>query len=504
MEPVRTFVTLSALEIDNTSEIPVYRQIHEAIRMRILSGGLVAGSRIPSSRQLATALQISRNTVATAYDNLKQDGLLESHTGSGTFVHRSLPFDDDGAGTSRRRGSSNYPRNAKRLSVRGRMISGLRGTMGANAYRSDAFRPRLPALDVFPSDVWNRLSSRRWRKVPSNIMTNGGPAGYFPLREIIALYLSDTRGIACDPGQIVIVTGTPQAIALTSAVLLDPNDPVWIEDPGYPRVRASLLAANADLIPIPVDSEGLNIEAAIESRKQARMLYVTPAHQYPMGMSMSLSRRLQISQWAKNTGSWIVEDDYGTEFRSGIPVAALQGFGSDGRVIYIGGFENVLFPSLRLSYLVVPEDLVDAFVSARLLIDRSPSLFNQMVLADFMAESHFERHLKKLRNVHLERQTALISALRRGLKNAAALQLDNVPGEEPGMQMVLPLPDDVDDSDVSARIMEQDIEAPPLSFYSIEEQSRGLVLGYAAPDKTLIQIGVNRMAPILDQCLKKR
>lgn len=498
MEPVRTFITLSSINIDESSEIPAYRQIHEAIRMRILSGGLVAGSRIPSSRQLATALSISRNTVATAYDNLKQEGLLESHTGSGTFVHRSLPFDADSTGPARRRSAPNYPRNAKRLSVRGRKISGLRGTMGSNAYRSDAFRPRLPALDVFPSDVWNRLSSRRWRKVPSNIMTNGGPAGYYPLREIIALYLSDTRGVSCDPGQVVIVTGTPQAMALTSTVLLDPNDPVWIEDPGYPRVRATLLSANADLIPIPVDEQGLDIEAAISTGKNARMLYVTPAHQYPMGMSMSLSRRLQISQWATDNGSWIVEDDYGTEFRSGIPIAALQGFGSDGRVIYIGGFENVLFSSLRLSYIVVPDDLVDAFVSARLLIDRSPSLFNQMVLADFMAESHFDRHLKRLRTSHQERQQVLIESLHRSLGD-----LDLTATDEPGMQLVIPLPDDVNDEEVSARIMEQDIEAPPLSFYSIEEQRRGLVLGYAAPDKTLIQIGVNRMAPILARCLSK-
>ena len=466
--------------------------------MCILSGRVVAGTRLPSSRQLASALKISRNTIATAYENLQQEGLLESSTGSGTYVHRALPVGAPVSALDHKSRGRQFPSEGKRLSARGRKISGLRGKIGSHIYRSNAFRPRLPALDVFPSDVWSKLISRRWRNMPANVMANGDPPGYYPLREIIASYLRDARGISCDTEQVIVVTGTPQATTLAATVLLDQNDPVWIEDPGYPRVRVTLMAADANLIPVPLDEEGFNLKAGLENNPPPKMIYVTPSHQYPMGMSMSLARRLQLSQWSQATGTWIVEDDYGTEFRSGIPIAALQGFGSDGRVIYIGGFANVLFPALRVGYIVVPDDLVDAFVSARILIDRSPSLFGQMVLSDFIAENHFERHLKKLRAAHAERHQVLTDSLQDALGSDAG-----VLEEEPGMQIILPLPDHIDDTEVSVRILDQDIEAPPLSFYTIDEDKRGLVLGYAAADTKMIRIGVNRMIPVIHDCLAR-
>jgi GntR family transcriptional regulator / MocR family aminotransferase len=497
MNKADAFISLVSLSIDDSSTMSLFRQIYETLRGTILSGRLMAGTRLPSSRTLATALNVSRNTVSSAYDQLKLDGFLEGHTGAGTFVTRSLPSLANNTRSNRYEKSGTRARQTSdhaRLSDRGAKITDLWTAIDRDHYRSNAFRPRLPAHDSFPLDVWSRLTARRWKQMPSEILTYGDPAGYLPLREIVASYLNDARDVQCEAGQVIIVSGTPQAISLATAVLLNQGDAVWLEDPGYPRARATFMAADALVVPVPMDADGINIKEGIKREPNAKMVYVTPSHQYPLGMKMSLTRRMELLQWANKSQAWILEDDYGTEFRTGLPLAALQGFGDAGRTLYMGSFSNILSPVLNLGYLVVPSDLVDAFVSARVLRDRCPPLFGQVVLADFIADNHFDRHLRKLRSLYETRHSALKAAL-----SARFGGFLDVLSDESGMQLVALLRHGMDDKMLSRQIAEQDIEAPPLSFYSIDPPDRGgFVLGYAAVNEKNIDIGVRRMRRALD------
>ncbi len=499
MTHTSTFISLAAIQLDESSSVSLYRQLYEILRGAILSARLVPGTRLPSSRELAKALKVSRNTVVVAYEQLTLEGFVKGRTGAGTFVTPSLPTSslkdrtegfrsDDGQ-------SSRNPGN--RISGRGRKIMGLWGAIGRDHYHSNAFRPRLPASDVFPLEVWSRLTSRRWRNMPSDLLTYGDPAGYLPLRQIIASYLKESRDIACDPGQIIIVSGTPQAINLSSAVLLNQGDPVWMEDPGYPRARVTLMLSNAELIPVPIDSEGLDVEAGLALEPYARMVYVTPSHQYPMGNTMSLTRRMRLLEWARSSRAWILEDDYGTEFRSGLPLAALQNADALQCVIYMGTYSNILFPALRLGFVVVPEDVVDAFLAARVLMERCPPLFGQVVLTDFIGENHFERYIRRLREIHERRYNVLIESLQQSFGDSIEIHSD-----EAGMQLVALLPKGLDDRMLSKEIANHGVEAPPLSFYTINKKGRhGFVLGYSAVREKDIRICVQRMKTALHKYL---
>jgi len=461
--------------------------------------------RIPSSRALATALHVSRNTVANAYEQLMVEGFLEGRTGAGTYVSPSIP--DRTASHLKQLHKQPHEQPQKRsekqsrrrsvsqtghpeLSERGNRITGIWTAIGRDQYRSNAFRPRLPALEKFPLEVWSRMISRRWRNMPSDMLTYGDPAGYGPLREVLANYLRETRDVACEPHQVIILSGTPQAISLTVTVLLDRGDSVLMEDPGNPRARATLIAADAEVVPVAVDQDGLDLKSGLTKSPGAKMAYVTPAHQYPLGVTMSLARRLELLNWAADKDGWILEDDYGTEFsNAGLPLAALAKFDYAERVIYTGTFNDVVFPALRLGYLVVPSHLVDAFISARILIDRCPPLLGQVVLADFIADGHFERHVKALRPVYEERHRTLLRALKGTF--GSLLQPRS---EEVGMHLVVDLPADVDDRKMSKLIAEHDVEAPPLSFYSMKRRRRGgFVLGYSSVKEQEIRIGVERM-----------
>lgn len=500
MKQVSAFIALAGVALDATSSVPMYRQLYETLRSAILSGRLGAGTRLPSTRALASSLNLSRNTVANAYEQLSLEGYFEGRVGSGTYVTHTLPDPLRRNGKSKRSSQKKSVSRSKtvtssRISNRGTQITNLWKAIGRGSYRSNAFRPRLPALDAFPLDVWSRLTARRWRNMPSGLLTFGDPAGYRPLREVVASYLHESRGVKCEADQVIIVSGPPQAYALASAVLLDRGDTVWIEDPGYPRARATLMAADANLVPVPLDRDGLNLEVALSKDPSARMAYVTPAHQYPLGMKMSPARRLELLQWATQHHAWILEDDYGTEYRaSGLPLAALQSYDEVGCVIYTGSFSSVLFPALRLGYLVVPPDLVDAFISARILIDRCPPLFGQVVLTDFIAENHMDRHTRRMRTLYERRQEALIEAIR-----TECGDLLEVHPDEAGLHLVAWLPEGANDQALSRKIAEQDIEAPPLSFYAVEPLQRaGFVLGYAAVDEDTIRIGVRRIRTVLE------
>jgi GntR family transcriptional regulator/MocR family aminotransferase len=485
----RQVVTIGPLGLDRRAGVPLYRQLYDGLRDAILSGRLRPGARLPSTRVLAGDLATSRNTVLAAFGQLLAEGYLEGRVGAGTTVARTLPETllrarPEAAGSPR---SGVRPR----LSRRGAGIVRMHPPSGRGASVVGPFRPGLPGLEAFPFDVWTRLVARRWRHVPRQLLDYGHPAGHLPLREAVAAYLRESRAVRCEAGQVIIVSGAQQAADLAARVLLDPGEPAWVEDPGYPGARGALAAAGARIVAVPVDEEGLDVHAGAARSPGARLVYVTPSHQYPLGVTMSLNRRLALLEWASRSGAWILEDDYDSEYRyAGRPLAALQGLDPAGRVIYTGTFSKVLFPALRLGYLVVPTGLVDAFVAARALADRHPPSVPQAALADFIEGGHFARHIRRTRALYAERQAALVRAARRALDGVLT-----VPPAESGMHLVGWLPEGADDRRAAEAAQRHGIEAPPLAAYRVRRQGRaGLVLGYAAFSPRELEDGVERLA----------
>jgi GntR family transcriptional regulator/MocR family aminotransferase len=354
----------------------------------------------------------------------------------------------------------------------------------AEASRGDEVLPA--ALDAFPRDLWGRLLTRQWRRSYAELFGYREPAGYRPLREAIAAYVGAARGVRCVPDQVLVVAGSQQALDLAARLLLDPGDAAWVEDPGYPNARGALAAAGARLVPVPVDREGLVVERGIERRADARLAYVTPANQFPLGVSLSLPRRLALLEWAHRSGAWIIEDDYDSEYRyAGPPLPALQGIDGHGRVIYVGTFSKVLYPGLRLGYLILPVEMVDAFAAARLFADAQSPVLEQAVTAEFINEGHFSRHVRRMRTLYAERQTELVRVAREQLDG-----LLHVTPAEGGMHLVARLPDDSDDRQIAHRAADLGIWAAPLSTFGIAASGpRGLLLGFAAVDAVQIRMG---------------
>jgi GntR family transcriptional regulator / MocR family aminotransferase len=478
------------LSLDPRSATPLHRQLYDEIRAAVLAGRLSPGARLPSTRSLAADLDISRNTVAGAFDQLLAEGYIEVRPGAGTFVAKELPEKLLRVSPAER--TSSRPRvPAAALSRRGRMLA---ATPVAPAARDGAtacaFRPGIPALDAFPRDLWARIAARQYRQSRLDLFSYGDPAGHAPLRRAIAEYLRAARGVNSSWEQVIVTSGSQQALDLAARVLLDQGDTAWVEDPGYFGARGAWAAAGVRCAPIPVDAEGLSIVQGELSAPQARMAYVSPSHQYPLGVTMSLARRMALLDWARRRSAWIAEDDYDSEFRyAGRPLAALQGLDTAGRVIYIGTFSKVLFPALRLGYMVVPAGTVDAFAAARALADRHPPGPSQALVAEFLAEGHFARHVRRMRTLYAERQAALLSAARREWSG-----LLEVPPADAGMHLVAWLPTGWSDREASQRAAEAGISAPPLSAYSDRAPARAaLLLGYSSVNARRIQEGARRL-----------
>jgi GntR family transcriptional regulator/MocR family aminotransferase len=318
--------------------------------------------------------------------------------------------------------------------------------------------------------------------------------GSEPMRDAICTYLRTSRAVRCDPQQIMIVSGSQQALEISARVLLDPQSPVWIEEPGYWLARHVLMAAGCRLVPVPVDSEGMDVAAGIKLSRKARAAYVAPSHQFPLGATMSASRRLQLLEWARRSGSWIIEDDYDSEYRyASMPIASLQGLDHDSRVIYIGTFSKTLFPSLRIGYAVIPKDLVSRFVAVRYTIDISPPYLYQAVLTDFINEGHFARHIRRMRLLYDERRTALVDSLRNEFGSSL-----NVHGSEAGMHLVVTLSKGFRDHEVAARAARQKLWLTPLSpAYLGKARRHGFILGFGSTRATEMPQAVGRFRDAL-------
>jgi GntR family transcriptional regulator/MocR family aminotransferase len=485
--------------LDPDAARSLQRQLFDQLREIILTGRVSPGARLPSTRALARELGCSRNTVIGAYDQLYAEGYLEGASGSGTYVSSVLPEEllrsrPDAASLAMDRTASTPPArglSTRNLSARGRKLS---RPLRARLRRGEAFAPGLPETSLFPWDVWSRLLARAWRHPGRALVHHGEAAGYRPLREEIASYLRATRAVACDWRQVLITSGGQQCVDLTLKALTDPGDPVWIEDPGFPGLRGPLAAAGVRPVPVPVDAEGFDLTAALARAPDARLAIVTPSHQYPLGTVMSLGRRLQLLEWAAANGTYILEDDYDSEYRyAGRPLTALQGLDRAGCVVYAGSFSKVLFPSLRLGYLVLPENLVEPLAELRRSVDDHPSAVAQPALAEFFAEGHLAAHVRRMRRLYAERQARLLEAARVRLGGLLELAPD-----EAGLHLVADLAPELarafDDREIAGAAAAAGITAPALGeCYLGRPDRKGLFLGYAAVPEAEIEVKVEML-----------
>jgi GntR family transcriptional regulator / MocR family aminotransferase len=463
----------------------------EGLRTEILRGGLRPGSQLPASRDLAAQYGVSRGTVVIAFEQLKAEGYLEGNVGSGTFVSEVLPEE---LLQVRRKGNPEIvakPARRPQGSAYARRVD-LFPNFENRPTR--AFRANLPALDLFPTTLWAQVAARRLRRVSTNLLMGCEAMGYLPLRRAVSDYLTSSRGVRCKPEQIAIVSGVQEAIDVVTRLFISPGDRVCVENPGYPGAAIVFEAAGATLVNGGLDDEGLQLR---EKRLDGvRLVYVTPGHQFPTGVTMSVARRMEWLDWAARTGSLILEDDYDSEFRySGLPVPAMQGLDRHGVVLFTGSFSKVLFPSLRLGYLVVPEDLVDRVAATLSVTSRHAPLLEQAVVCDFITDGHFGRHLRRMRQVYAERLSVLMESAREHLRGV--LYLSDV---QAGLQTTADLRVRLLDEDVAKSAAKRNVEVIPVTRYATGGWTPStLQLGFAAIDVKEIRRGVRDLAIAIEE-----
>ncbi|CRM40230.1 MocR-like pyridoxine biosynthesis transcription factor PdxR [Pseudomonas sp. 24 R 17] len=506
MPPITPPLSFNPAGIELDRRQGLTRQLYEALRQRVLDGRLVSGTRLPASRDLAAALSISRNSVVRAYDQLYAEGFIESRVGDGTYVAQ-LP-------------------TAKKLStkVSTGFSTGLSPALSTNwldlpvnsasevIHRPAlgrvqthhlpapppgpprAFRVGVPAFDLFPFEVWAKLNGAFWRKPDLAKLCYGDPAGDDRLRGLIAAYLRSSRGMQCSAEQIVITSGAQQAISLCAQLLVEPGDGVAVENPGYRAAGHAFALAGGKLHGVPVDGEGIDCQV-LNRLQDCRVAYVTPSHQYPLGVVMSLARRLELLAWAERMDGWIIEDDYDGEYRySGAPLSPLAALDRNGRVLYVGTFGKVAFPALRLGYLVLPPALVDAFARRRAVDMRHSEVSTQAVMAEFMAAGHFQRHIRRMRRAALSRRNVLLAGWPSGLPGVGEL-----PSVAAGLHMTVRVDSLAREQQLLAQAHAVDVEVNGLSSYWLAQsttpadQRAGLVLGFAAVPEADIAAALARL-----------
>lgn len=489
MQKVSSAIT-PIITVDRKAPKPLHRQIYDGYQVAILSGMLRPGQRVPSTRGLASELGISRIPVLTAYAQLLAEGYFQSQVGTGTAVSLSLPdqavSSDPGARAPAVR--LNLASVAKHAS--------LPDSIKNAAWRRGwgAFAVGQIASDQFPFRVWNSLVTRHCRRMGTKYLDYGDPMGLESLRRAIAIHLRTARGVRCEAAQIMIVSGSQQALDICTRALLPKASRIWMEEPGYRFARNVFALNDCRIVPIPVDHEGLKVAAGIKRCRDACAALVTPSHQYPLGFTMSASRRLQLLDWAEHSRSWILEDDYDSEYRyENMPISSLQGLDRNSRVVYIGTFSKVLFPSLRLGYLVIPSELVERFQAVRFAMDIGPATFFQAVLADFIREGHFSRHIRRMRLLYRERRNALLGSLRSLLRPEF-----EVTGEQAGMHLCVIL-NGMCDREIAQHAGRANLWLVPLSScYAGKASQQGFILGFASTRAEEMPSAVEKLRAVVE------
>jgi GntR family transcriptional regulator/MocR family aminotransferase len=482
-------------------DVPSFHWLRNALRTEILNGRIMPGSKLPASRELARQYQLSRGTILAALDELRAEGYLEGRRGSGTYVSQILP---EHLLPSQQVADQELSATAPAGPHLSAFATRVRPFTLQVRPENSAFRTNLPALDLFPTTLWAQLTGRRLRSATTRDLLGCEAQGYFPLRQAIADYAHASRGIQCAPEQVIVVSGVQEGLDLAARLLLNPGDKALVEDPGYQGAYAVFGAIGARIVSMRLDADGAAPKEA--DFRSCRFVYVTPGHQYPVGMTMGLQRRLQLLAWANKYGTPIFEDDYDSEFRfSGRPIPAMQGLDHGGKVIFCGSFNKVMFPSLRLGYLVVPRNLIEVFACTKAMTTRHQSLLDQAVLCDFIEEGHLGRHLRRMRKIYQERYSILLASAQQYL--AEYLEIATI---EAGLQTIGRFQSSLANQGITAEMVAQsaalvDIDIVPLSRYchtaTIPE---ALQIGFAAVHEKEIQRGVVKLASVFDRLKAER
>ncbi len=476
------------LTLDRNGRTPLYDQIYRQIRAQILAGALASGLKLPPSRRLAASLGVARVTVTQAYDQLQAEGYVVGRTGAGMFVAEGLADEllPVGVGSERP-----YTPTFSRWGSR---VMAAEGETAVAAPRPPIdFGFGRSFAQIFPYNVWRRLLARYLSTDDAMLSRYGSVAGFYPLREALADYLSRERGVRCTAEQVVVVSGAQQVLDILARLLLNPGDEVLVETPGYTVAYDLLRVYGAKLVALPVDDAGFPVEI-IPPDSQARLAFVTPTHQFPRGGTMSLARRLRLLAWARQQGAVIIEDDYDGELRyNGRPLAALQGLDEDGRVAYLGTFSKVLFPALRLAYVVLPPALLDPFVQAKSLVDRGAPTLTQAAVADFITEGHFERHLRQLRLAYGRRRAVLVAALEKYLPGRVRyVRL------AAGLHVMVYLEESMAETAVVQQAAAVGVGVYPGASYHLERPAPpSILLGFSGLEEAEIEEGIRRLAGVL-------
>jgi GntR family transcriptional regulator/MocR family aminotransferase len=488
-----SWADLYGWQIDRASATPLFRQVYLQMRAAILSRHLGSGTKLPSTRGLAAELGVARASVVAAYEQLLAEGCIAGKVGSGTYISGDLPEPIDGMSRRLKR-----PAAAPRLQA-ARELPTFPDAMIESEDRP--FSTARTLMDARTVEVWRRLTQRAFRSFAPIHRGYSDARGLAELRQAICDYLQAARAVRCEPDQIIVTAGTQQAIDIALRVLLAPGDEVWAEDPGYPLTQAALVAAGARLRPIPVDAHGIDVAAGIRLAPKARAVFVTPSHQYPLGVVLAMGRRLELLAWARESGAFIIEDDYHSEFRyGGRPLASLQGLDEGQRVIYAGTLNKVLFPGLRLGYVVVPPVLLQAFVATRYLIDRQPPTLAQTVVTAFMREGYLAAHIRRMRLLYRAQRDLLVAELGRRLGDDVA-----VAAPDQGMHLVAYLRHGLSDVEVARVAREAGVVSRPISrMYRDAPPRQGLLLGFTGYPRQVLLPAAARLADVVRQQPRSR
>ncbi|SLN58599.1 HTH-type transcriptional regulatory protein GabR [Roseovarius albus] len=482
---------LHGFSIDRATSTPIYRQLDGALRRSILGGALQPGQKLPSTRELAQELGVSRITVKSVYEQLVSEGYAEAKTGAGTFVSQGLEVEN--APKVRRSRRQKEPPNFE-ISDRSKTI--MSSLASVRHGKTEPFRPGVPALDQFPLKIWNKYLSEALIAEGRRHLSYGPANGSAALRRSIARHLADARSMQVDPDQIVITSGAQQAFALISAIMLNRGDTVWYENPGHIAGRDLMQIMGANVVPVPIDNEGMNLEFAASHYPKPAAIFTTPSHQQPLGITMSLVRRLALLNYAKDNDTWIIEDDYDSEFRyRGRPLPALCALDSERRVLYVGTFSKSMFASIRLGYIVVPPALVDSFAKFRTLLGQGSSAVTEQAMANFMEDGRFVEHIRKMRRIYRNRRDVLCECLSRDCSDFVEVEPPDA-----GMHLLAWLKNDLADQTAQRVLLEAGIESLPLSVYAFDPIERSaLVLGFTSVHESRIPKLVSRLCQKLSQ-----
>ena len=480
------------ISLDRTAPLPLYQQLAAALRLAVLQGRLQSHQQLPSSRRLAQSLAVSRSTVTQSYDQLLSEGYFEARGGSGTFVCAQLP--DDYLHLAGVEPPRSQPAALTQLSRLGTHLLSDTPLRVSDPDEAISFRVSSPDIGQFPLQLWRRLLSRHCQKPSAQLNYSRDALGYQPLRAAIADYLRRSRAVQCSLEQVIIVNGSQQGLDLMARLTLDPGDWVAVEDPGYLGARRCFSSYGAQLQAIAVDAAGLAVNTLRHYDQPFKLLYVTPSHQFPTGATLSLSRRLALLQWAQQTATLILEDDYDSEYRYGDrPIPALQGLDQNSTVIYTGTFSKILFPALRIGYLVVPKPWIPLVHRAKWLCDRQSPTLEQCALTDCLTEGHFERHIRRMRHLYNQRRQVLVDALKHGLGSRVTIL-----GENAGIHLMAKIETDLSDEQLIQKAAAAGVGLISAQGYYLNTPKTGeFIFGYAQLNETQIVAGIRALSQIL-------